>query len=59
LVQAREEGGHPQLIESETVIRQKLDYSHQNPVNRGYYVDLLKHWHYSSALNYLGQVSFN
>ena len=44
---------HPQLIESETVMRQKLDYIHQNPVKRGY-VDLPEHWRYSSARNYLG-----
>lgn len=48
-----EEGSHPQLIESETVMRQKLDYIHQNPVKRGY-VDLPEHWRYSSARNYLG-----
>ena len=52
--QVWEEGSHPQLIESETVMRQKLDYIHQNPVKRGY-VDLPEHWRYSSARNYLGQ----
>lgn len=31
-----EEGNHPQLIESEAVMRQKMDYIHQNPVKRGY-----------------------
>ena len=51
--QVWEEGSHPQLIESETVMRQKLDYIHQNPVKRGY-VDLPEHWRYSSARNYLG-----
>jgi len=30
-----EEGNHPQLIESEAVMRQKMDYIHQNPVKRG------------------------
>ncbi len=48
-----EEGNHPQLIETEAVMRQKLDYIHQNPVKRGY-VDLPAHWRYSSARNYLG-----
>ena len=50
-----EEGSHPQLVESETVMRQKLDYIHQNPVKRGY-VDLPEDWRYSSARNYAGQV---
>ncbi|MGY6274365.1 REP-associated tyrosine transposase [Methylomonas sp. MgM2] len=52
--QVWEEGNHPQLIESETVMRQKLDYIHQNPVKRGY-VDLPEHWRYSSARDYAGQ----
>lgn len=52
--QVWEEGSHPQLIESEGVLRQKLDYMHQNPVKRGY-VDLPEHWRYSSARNYAGQ----
>jgi hypothetical protein len=38
-----------------TVLRQKLDYIHQNPVKRGY-VDSPEHWRYSSARNYAGQV---
>ena len=38
-----EEGSHPQRIEDEVVMRQKLDYIHQNPVKRGY-VDLPEHW---------------
>ncbi len=49
-----EEGNHPQLIESDAVMRQKLEYIHQNPVKRGY-VDLPEHWRYSSARNYAGQ----
>ena len=32
---------------------QKLDYMHNNPVERGY-VDEPAHWRYSSARNYLG-----
>jgi len=52
--QVWEEGSHPQIIESEAVLRQKLDYIHQNPVKRGY-VDLAEHWRYSSARNYAGQ----
>ncbi len=52
--QVWEEGNHPQIIQDEAMLRQKLDYIHQNPVKRGY-VDLPEHWRYSSARNYLGQ----
>ncbi len=52
--QVWEEGSHPQIISSEAVLRQKLEYIHQNPVKRGY-VDLAEHWRYSSARNYAGQ----
>ena len=48
-----EEGSHPQLILGEDVMRQKLDYIHNNPVQRGY-VDDPTHWRYSSARNYAG-----
>jgi len=51
---AIEEGSHPQLIDNEVVLWQKLDYFHYNPVNRGY-VDLTEHWRCSSARNYAGQ----
>jgi hypothetical protein len=51
--QVWEEGNHPQLIESEAAMRQKLDYIHLNPVKRGY-VDLPEHWRYASARNYAG-----
>ena len=40
--QVWEEGNHPQIIETEAVMRQKLEYIHQNPVKRGY-VDLPEH----------------
>jgi len=49
-----EEGSHPQLIESEDVLRQKLEYLHNNPVKRGY-VDRPADWRYSSARVYAGQ----
>jgi len=52
--QVWEEGSHPQRIEHEAVMRQKLDYLHYNPVKRGY-VDLPEHWRWSSARDYLGQ----
>ena len=46
-----QEGSHPQIIESEDVLRQKLEYIHDNPVRRGY-VSEQTHWRYSSARNY-------
>lgn len=49
-----QEGSHPQLIQSETMLRQKLEYIHLNPVKRGY-VAVPEHWRYSSASNYLGR----
>jgi len=52
--QVWEEGSHPQVIDGERMLRQKLEYIHQNPVKRGY-VDLPEHWRYSSARNYAGQ----
>ena len=48
-----QEGSHAEMVYSETVMRQKLDYIHYNPVKRGY-VDLPEHWRYSSARNYAG-----
>jgi putative transposase len=50
---ARQEGSHPQQIQNEEMMRQKLDYIHQNPVERGY-VDEPVHWRRSSARNYAG-----
>ena len=49
-----QEGSHAELVYSERVMHQKLDYIHHNPVKRGY-VDLAEHWRYSSARNYAGQ----
>jgi REP element-mobilizing transposase RayT len=49
-----QEGVHPELIQGEEMMRQKIDYIHQNPVKRGY-VDNAEHWRYSSARDYLGQ----
>jgi putative transposase len=48
-----QEGSHPQRIENESMMNQKLAYIHNNPVRRGY-VDLPEHWRYSSARNYAG-----
>jgi len=49
-----QEGVHSELIQNDPMMRQKIDYIHQNPVKRGY-VDEAVHWRYSSARNYAGQ----
>lgn len=49
-----QEGIHPEWIQNDEMMRQKISYIHDNPVKRGY-VDLPEHWRYSSARNYLGQ----
>jgi len=49
-----QEGSHPQQIQHEDMMRQKLEYIHLNPVRRGY-VDDPVHWRYSSARDYMGQ----
>jgi putative transposase len=52
--QVWQEGSHPERIEGEAMVLQKLEYIHNNPVARGYVDDPL-HWRYSSARNYAGQ----
>lgn len=49
-----EEGSHPQQISGEEMMRQKLEYIHNNPVKRGY-VNEPWHWRYSSAADYEGK----
>ena len=49
-----QEGSHPQLIQNEAMMRQKIEYIHYNPVKRGY-VDEPADWRYSSARNYAGR----
>jgi putative transposase len=49
-----QEGVHPEQIISDEMMRTKVEYIHNNPVNRGY-VDLPEHWRYSSARNYIGE----
>jgi len=51
--QVWEEGYHPQLIQSEIMMRDKNTYIHHNPVKRGYVDDAI-HWRYSSARDYEG-----
>jgi putative transposase len=46
-----QEGSHPEMIQSDEMMWQKLEYIHNNPVRRGYVDDPL-HWRYSSARNY-------
>jgi REP element-mobilizing transposase RayT len=50
--QVWQEGYHPELIMSDDMFRQKVEYIHNNPVKRGL-VALPEHWLYSSARNYL------
>ena len=49
-----QEGVHPELIQGDEMMRQKIGYIHNNPVARGY-VDEPEHWRYSSARNYAGR----
>ncbi len=49
-----QEGSHPEQIQNDDMMRQKLEYIHLNPVKRGY-VDEPIHWRYSSARNYEGK----
>ncbi len=48
-----QESVHPEWIQNEAMMRQKVEYIHHNPVKRGY-VDKAEHWRYSSARNYAG-----
>ena len=49
-----QEGSHPQMIQCDEMMWQKLEYIHNNPVVRGYVDDPI-HWRCSSARNYAGQ----
>ena len=51
--QVWEEGFFPTQITNDTMMLQKMEYIHNNPVRRGF-VDLPEDWRYSSARNYLG-----
>jgi len=48
-----QEGIHAELVFSEAMMHEKLEYIHNNPVKRGY-VNLPEHWRYSSASSYVG-----
>jgi putative transposase len=49
-----QDGSHPQQIESDEMMWQKIEYIHNNPLRRGYVDDPI-HWRYSSARNYASQ----
>ncbi len=49
-----QEGSHPEQIQNDEMMLQKLEYTHLNPVRRGY-VDAPEHWRYSSARDYAGK----
>ena len=52
--QVWQEGIHPQLIQDQATLHQKIQYIHQNPVKRGY-VNEAEHWRYSSARDYANE----
>ena len=49
-----QEGSHPQQIRDDQMMLQKLEYTHNNPIRRGY-VEQPSHWRYSSAGDYEGR----
>jgi len=54
--QVWQEGTHPQAILNDEIMRQKLEYIHNNPVKRGW-VASPEHWRYSSAHEWLSGTS--
>ena len=48
-----QEGSHPQEIQNETMMHQKIEYIHYNPVRAGCIEEPLE-WTYSSARDYNG-----
>jgi putative transposase len=50
--QVWQEGSHPQVIRTDAMMLQKLEYLHNNPVKRGL-VASPEHWRYSSAHEWL------
>ncbi len=51
--QVWQEGIQPKLIQNNEMMKNKIEYIHNNPVKRGY-VDEGQHWRYSSARDYEG-----
>ena len=50
--QVWQEGFHPQEILNEEILKQKIEYIHNNPLRRGL-VERPEQWIYSSASNYI------
>ena len=48
-----QEGGKPKQIQNDEMMWQKIEYIHNNPLDRGF-VDHAVHWRWSSARNYAG-----
>ena len=48
-----QEGVFPKRISDRKMMRQKIEYIHQNPVRKGF-VETPEIWTYSSARNYFG-----
>ncbi len=55
--QVWQEGFHPEMIVDTTMLSQKIEYIHANPVEKRF-VALPEHWLYSSARNVAGLSSF-
>jgi putative transposase len=51
--QVWQEGFHPQAILNDAMLKEKIEYIHNNPVKRGY-VEYPEHWRYCSAAQYVG-----
>ena len=51
--QVWQEGSHPQELQNEAMLHQKIEYIHYNPVRAGYIEEPLE-WTYSSARDYNG-----
>ena len=49
-----QESFHPQVIQGQEMMRQKLEYMHANPVRKGF-VDDPVHWRWSSSRDYAGK----
>ncbi|MBS1258359.1 MAG: hypothetical protein MAG551_01417 [Candidatus Scalindua arabica] len=45
-------GSHPQLMDYDEKLFQKIEYTHNNPVRKGF-VEAPEYWTYSSARNYV------
>ena len=52
--QLSQQNSHPIVLDSNTIMDQKLDYLHQNPVKAGF-VTHAEAWQYSSAAAYAGE----